>query len=194
MLPCRPTKHYMNIANRVATVIIFLLSLMTVGILEYASAFVNIVSPEKGEAVPAGSSLTVTGTSDDNAQTNCNIQILVNDHRPYQDTIPAAPGDYSDWTFVINPQYAEIEEGINTITSKAMCDTPHEPFLKLDPLTRQYVKHYSINVTGVPSALGADLEEPFIFTAPGEDPEEGADETEGEQAEDESASDESLFE
>ena len=58
--------------------------------------------------------------------------------------------DYSDWTFVINPQYAEIEEGINTITSKAMCDTPHEPFLKLDPLNRQYVKHYSINVTGVP--------------------------------------------
>jgi hypothetical protein len=195
MLPCHPTKRDMNIANRVAMVIIFLLSLMTVGILEYASAFVNIVSPEKGEAVPAGSSLTVTGTSDDNAQTNCNIQILVNDHRPYQDTIPAAPGDYSDWTFVINPQYAEIEEGINTITSKAMCDTPHEPFLKLDPLTRQYVKHYSINVTGVPSALGADSEEPFIFTAPGEDPEEGADETEGEQAEDEeSTSDESLFE
>ena len=115
---------------------------------QYASAFVNIVSPEKSEVVPAGSPLTVTGTSDDNAQTNCNIQILVNDHRPYQDTIPVAPGDYSDWTFVINPQYAEIEEGINTITSKAMCDTPHEPFLKLDPLTRQYVKHYSINVTG----------------------------------------------
>ena len=195
MLPCHPTIRSMNIANRVAMVIIFLLSLMTVGILEYASAFVNIVSPEKSEAVPAGSPLTVTGTSDDNAQTNCNIQILVNDHRPYQDTIPVAPGDYSDWTFVINPQYAEIEEGINTITSKALCDTAHEPFLKLDPLTRQYVKHYSINVTGVPSGLGADSEEPFIFTAPGEDPEEGADETEGEQAEDEeSTSDESLFE
>ena len=130
---CHPSLRYMNIANRVVTVIV-LLSLLTVGTLEYASAFVNIVSPEKGEAVPAGSSLTVTGTSDDNAQTNCNIQILVNDHRPYQDTIPVASGDYSDWTFVINPQYAEIEDGINTITSKALCDTPHEPFLKLDPL------------------------------------------------------------
>lgn len=33
------------------------------GLVQYASAFVNIVSPEKGEAVPAGSPLTVSGTS-----------------------------------------------------------------------------------------------------------------------------------
>jgi hypothetical protein len=39
------------------------------------------------------------------------------------------------------------------------------------------------------------LEEPFIFTAPGEDSGDGVDETEEEQAEDEeSTSDESLFE
>jgi hypothetical protein len=172
-----------------------LLSLTIMGVIffQYASAFVNIVSPERGEAVPAGSSLTVSGTSDDNPQFNCKIQIIVNDHRPYQDTIPVAPGDYSKWTFVINPQYAEIEEGINTITSKASCDAPYETFLKLDPLTRQYVKSYGINVTGVPSGLGAGSE-PFVFTAPGEDSGDVADGTEGEQAEDEeSNSDESLF-
>ena len=157
---------------------------------QYASAFVNIVSPERGEAVSARSSLTVSGTSDDNPQFNCKIQIIVNDHRPYQDTIPVAPGD---WTFVINPQYAEIEEGINTITSKASCDGPYETFLKLDPLNRQYVKSYSINVTGVPSGLGAGSE-PFVFAAPGEDSGDVVDGTEGEQAEDEeSTSDESLF-
>lgn len=166
-----------------------LLSLIIIGagLFQYASAFVNIVSPEKGAAVPAGSSLTILGTSDDNAQFNCNIRIIVDGHRPYQDTLPVAPGDYSRWTFVIGPQYAVIEEGINTITSKAICDAPYEPFLVLDPLTKQYVKHYSINVTGVPSGLGAGSEEPFIFTAPGEDS--------GEQAEnEESTSDESLFE
>ena len=172
-----------------------LLSLTLMGAIffQYASAFVNIVSPERGEAVPAGSSLTVSGTSDDNPQFNCKIQVIVNDHRPYQDTIPVAPGDYSEWTFVINPQYAEIEEGINTITSKASCDAPYETFLKLDPLTRQYVKSYGINVTGVPSGLGAGSE-PFVFTAPGEDSGDAADGTEGEQAEDEEPnSDESLF-
>jgi hypothetical protein len=173
-----------------------LLSLTIIGAIffQYASAFVNIVSPERGEAVSAGSSLTVSGTSDDNPQFNCKIQIIVNDHRPYQDTIPVAPGDYSKWTFVINPQYAEIEEGINTITSKASCDAPYETFLKLDPLNRQYVKSYSINVTGVPSGLGAGSE-PFVFRAPGEDSGDVTDDTVGEQAEDEeSNSDESLFE
>ena len=162
-----------------AVVVIALMSSLTVssmGFFPFASAFVNIVSPSKGEAVPAGSPLTVSGTSDDTAQTNCNIQIIVNDNRPYQDTIPVGPGDYSKWTFVVNPQYAEIEEGINTITSKALCDAAHETFLVLDPLTRLYVKHYSINVTGVPSGAGAGSQEPFVFTAPGED--SGAEEEE----------------
>src|ERR687893_783921 len=152
----------------IAVMVISLLLILTIsstGLLQYASAFVNIVSPSKGEAVPAGSSLTVSGTSDDNTQFSCNIQILVNDHRPYQDTIPVAPGDYSEWTFVVNPQYAEIEEGINTITSKAICDAPYESFLKLDPLTRQYVKHYGINVTGVPAGVqgGLESEQPPVF-------------------------------
>ncbi len=94
------------------------------------------------------------------------------------------PGDYSEWTFVVNPQYAEIEEGINTITSKAICDAPYESFLKLDPLTRQYVKHYSINVTGVPSGGGVGSEEPFVFPAPGEDSGDETEEDGDEDAED----------
>ena len=178
----------------IAVIVISLLLILTIsstGLFQFASAFVNIISPSKGEAVPAGSSLTISGTSDDSAQTNCNIQIIVNDNRPYQDTIPVAPGDYSEWTFVVNPQYAEIEEGINTITSKASCDAPHEPVLKLDPLTRQYVKHYSINVTGVPAGVqgGVDSELPPVFP-----PTEEEDGFEGEEDEDEdSTSEDSLF-
>ena len=184
----------------VATSMVLIASLLYLtiigsGIFQYASAFVNIVSPEKGAAVPAGSSLTILGTSDDNAQFNCNIQIIVDGHRPYQDTLPVAPGDYSRWTFVISPQYATIEEGINTITSKATCDAPYEPFLVLDPLTNQYVKHYSINVTGLPSGLQggtADSEEPFVFPAPNEEPgDEGVQEGEGE--DEDGGDEESLF-
>jgi hypothetical protein len=91
-----------------AVVVIALMSSLTVssmGFFPFASAFVNIVSPSKGEAVPAGSTLTISGTSDDTAQTNYNVQIIVDDNRPYQDTIPVSPGDYSEWTFVVNPQY-----------------------------------------------------------------------------------------
>ena len=166
------------------------------GFIPFASAFVNIVSPSKGEPVPAGSSLEISGTSDDNAQTNCKIQVIVNDKRPYQETTPVGPGDYSKWVFIVTPQYSEIEEGINKITSKGTCDAAYEPFLGLDPINKQYVKHYSINVTGVPPAPGAglDSEEPFVFPAPGEDSGTGGDETEGqENGDDESRSDGSLF-
>lgn len=185
----------MKSATQAITVTIITLLLSFIGLAQYASAFVNIVSPEKGEAVPAGSSLTVSGTSDDNAQFNCNIQIIVNGHRPYQDTIPVAPGDYSEWTFVVNPQYAEIEEGINTITSKASCNAPHDPFLKLDPLTRQYEKHYSVNVTGIASGVdGAGSQEPFVFPAPSEDEGDEEDATEGGgNGDEDSTSEDSLF-
>lgn len=179
----------------IAVTILTILLVLSPNIFSYASAFVNIVSPSKGEPVPAGSTLTVSGTSDDNAQTNCKIQIIVNGNRPYQDTIPVGPGDYSKWAFVVNPQYAVIEEGINKVTAKASCNAPHEPFLVQDPITRQYVKHYSINVTGVPAGVGPDSEEPFILPAPEEDSGGGVDGTEGEEGGDEeSTSDESIFE
>ena len=182
----------MSRAKTAIVIIVLVLSLTaTTGFIPFASAFVNIVSPSKGEAVPAGSSLEISGTSNDNAQTNCKIQVIVNDKRPYQETTPVGPGDYSKWIFIVSPQYAEIEVGINKITSKAICDAAHDPFLVLDPITKQYVKHYSINVTGVPSGAGLDSEEPFVFPAPGDG---GGDEAEGDaEGDGESTSDDSLF-
>ena len=65
----------------------------------------------------------------------------------------------------------------------------------MNPLTKEYVKHYSINVTGVPAGAGLDSEEPFVFPAPGEDSGDGGgDETEGDaEGDGESTSDDSLF-
>jgi hypothetical protein len=183
----------MSCAKTAIVIIALVLSLTaTTGLFPFASAFVNIVSPSKGEPVPADSSLTVSGTSDDNAQFNCKIMVIVNDKRPYQETLPVGPGDYSKWTFVVNPQYAEIEEGINTITSKASCDAPYESFLKLDPLTKEYVKHYSINVTGVPAGAGVGSQEPFVVPAPGEDSGDGSS-GDGNGNGDDSTPDDSLF-
>jgi hypothetical protein len=187
----------MNTARKAVgiTVLVLFLTISSPGLIRYASAFVNIVSPSKGEAVPVDSSLTVSGTSDDNAQFNCKIMIIVNDKRPYQETMPVGPGDYSKWTFVVNPQYAEIEQGINTITSKASCDAPYESFLKLDPITKEYVKHYSVNVTGVPAGAGVGSQEPFVVPAPGEDSGDGGDGSSGDGNGngDDSTSDDSLF-
>ena len=84
----------------------------------------------------------------------------------------------------------------NMITSKAICDAPYESFLKLDPLTRQYLKHYSISVTGVPSGAeggGVDSEEPFVFPAPGEDLGNGGDGGSVGDGDGDGESDDSLF-
>jgi hypothetical protein len=123
---------------------------------EIASAFLQITSPSKGEVVSAGSELQVSGISDDNANINCKVLVVVNNKRPYQETIPtgvSGPGDFSKWLFTISSQYADIKEGVNKITAKASCDSQYEPVLVLDNFTNQYVKYYSINVTGVSSGL-----------------------------------------
>ena len=75
------------------------------------------------------------------------------------------------------------------------CDAVYEPFLVLDPLSKVYVKHYSINVTGVPAATGLYSEEPFVFPALGEDSGDGGgDETERDaEGDGESTLDDSLF-
>jgi hypothetical protein len=147
---------------------------------QFASAFIQITSPSKNEAVPAGSPLEVSGTSDDNTQLNCNIQAIVNNNRPYQNaTLVAGPGDYSKWSFTVTPQYAQIEPGINKITSKAICDAPYELFLVRDNITKQFVKFYSINVTGTTSSLGGLVPSPEVPSASPEEQSSGDVDLEG---------------
>jgi len=70
----------MNLAsiNTVLIILIIYLSTNGTGLFQAASAFIQIISPSKNEAVPTGSPLEVSGTSDDNTQFNCKIQVLVN--------------------------------------------------------------------------------------------------------------------
>ncbi len=123
--------------------------------LQSASAFIFINSPPQGEGVPVGSPLEVSGTTNDNAQTDCNVSVILDDERPYQEATPKAPGDYSEWSFTITPQYSDIEPGLNKITAKASCDAAYEEHLILDPIGRDYVKYISVNVTGIPPELAS---------------------------------------
>jgi hypothetical protein len=151
----------MNSITALLSIVGVAVSLIGITFFEAANAFVHITSPPKEEAVPAGSPLEISGNSDDTAQTNCKVLVIVDDKQPYQETTPTGPGglnDYSRWSFTISPQYAEIEEGLNKITAKATCDALYGPELKQDLLTKQFEKHYSINVTGIP---GGNLAPPF---------------------------------
>jgi len=113
----------------------------------------KIVSPVKGQHIPTGTNLTVTGTSSDNSSTNCQISLLLNDLKPYQKTTPTGKSssggeDYSSWRYVLNNStYSSIKQGINKITSKMTCVNTDQPRVTNPGVSRWY----SINVTGGPA-------------------------------------------
>ena len=108
---------------------------------------VKITSPAKGQKVPVGE-LKVLGTSTDNATTDCQVYVDVNDIKPMQNTTavgPAVQNDYSNWNFTYTNKYHLISEGINELTAKLSCiNNP-----------ANITKYYSVNVTGVATSTAA---------------------------------------
>jgi hypothetical protein len=101
---------------------------------------VKIISPIKGQQVPVGDNLMISGTSADNTTSDCKVSVIVNGIKPYHDAFPNGQDgqtDYSKWNFPLNPTYTSIKEGPNKITSKFSCS--NDPSL---------ISHNSVNVTG----------------------------------------------
>src|SRR5919197_3455146 len=103
---------------------------------------VKITSPTKGQQVPIGKNLTISGSSLGNATSHCQVSVIGNDIKPYQPATGTGSGgatDYSKWNFVLTPKYTTIKEGPNNkITAKYTCsDNPSA------------ISYYSVNVTGV---------------------------------------------
>ena len=109
---------------------------------------VKIISPTKGQQIPASKDLTISGTSIDNASSNCQVYMIANHVRPYKPATAAGKGgtnDYSKWNFVLTSNYTTIKPGPdNRITAKYTCtDNP------------AMVSYYSVNVTGIVAAAPA---------------------------------------
>ncbi len=104
---------------------------------------VKITDPIKGQQLAVGKNLTLLGTSNYGATSNCGVFVIVDSTRPYQKTIPigqAGGNDYSKWKYTLTPTYnGTIKEGINRITAKLLCQA----------IPANLTKFYSINVTGV---------------------------------------------
>jgi hypothetical protein len=107
-------------------------------------AKIKITSPTRGQQVPVGKDLTISGTSIDNATSNCQVSVIANKVRPYQPTTATGNGgaaDYSKWNFVLTSKYTTIKPGQNRITAKYECvDNP------------DLTGFSSVNVTGVPAS------------------------------------------
>jgi hypothetical protein len=106
------------------------------------SGGVKIISPDKGDLVPLNSnnSLVIKGVSKDNVTSDCDVSIIINNVKPYQNVNPTGvqgDNDYSNWQYTLASNYTNINEGSNKITSKILClDGPQ----KLQAF-------YSVNIT-----------------------------------------------
>jgi hypothetical protein len=84
---------------------------------------INITSPTTGQQVPVGE-LTISGTSTDNATSDCTVYADWNNTKPFQTAKATGPGrvnDYSRWTFTYTDGYHLITNGTNNLTSKLSC-------------------------------------------------------------------------
>ena len=105
---------------------------------------VKILHPTKGQKIQINNenkSLIISGTSIDNATSDCQVSVIINNVRPYQNATAIGPNgnnDYSKWNFKLTSHYTMIKEGINKITAKFLCNGNPE-----------FLSYYSVNVTGV---------------------------------------------
>jgi hypothetical protein len=107
---------------------------------------VKITSPTKGQQVPIGKDITISGTSLANPNSNCQITVIVNHVKPYQPVTAAGPvgsKDYSKWNFVLSSKYTTIHQGQNKITAKYNCNSANPGGLSFN----------NVNVTGLPAAV-----------------------------------------
>ena len=114
----------------------------TVSNITKLSGGVKIISPDKGDLVPLNSnnSLVIKGVSKDNVTSDCDVSVIINNVKPYQNVKPTGvqgDNDYSNWQYTVASNYTNINEGNNKITSKILClDGP-----------QKLQAYYSVNIT-----------------------------------------------
>jgi hypothetical protein len=104
---------------------------------------IKILSHLTGQKVPTGE-LTISGISSDDPTSDCQVSLIWNDSRPYQDATPAGSrgeDDFSNWTFTFTEDYHVITEGVNKLTSKITCTN--------NTAGNYGTKWYSVNVIGI---------------------------------------------
>lgn len=131
------------------SLIFSILLICLAGISYFSHSFVNaqslggptvkITSPVDGQKINNihNNNVTFTGISSDNATSNCQVSIILNNVKPYQPTIPVGSNDYSSWNFPPNAYHANMQEGQNKVTAKISCLS--SPF--------NLTKWYSVNFT-----------------------------------------------
>ncbi len=105
------------------------------------SPTVKITSPVEGQKINYinNNTITFSGISSDNATSNCQVSIILNNIKPYQPTSPVGSNDFSSWNFPPNAYLANMKEGQNKVTAKISCLAS----------PANLTKWYSVNFTGL---------------------------------------------
>lgn len=89
---------------------------------------VRITSPTRGQQIPIGKDLTITGISLANSTSHCHVSVMVDGVKPYQRATPtgshsgSAAADYSKWKFLLTSKYTTLKQGPNNkIVAKYSC-------------------------------------------------------------------------
>jgi len=109
------------------------------------ATILRITTPNQGEKVPAGSFLTVTGTSmpSNATHTKCNVQLQTNQHG-YKPVITLGPaGVYTTWKGTTSQP---VKAGVNQVDGQLLCFG--------DNGTPNLTKHLVHNFTGIQTNSG----------------------------------------
>jgi hypothetical protein len=86
--------------------------------------------------------LQLMGTSTDTIDTDCQVSVIVNDIKPYQNTTATGPGgnkDFSTWTYSLAPPL--LKESSNKVTARILCSSPNA---SISTDNTSHVKHSSV--------------------------------------------------
>ncbi len=105
--------------------------------------WINYTYAQEAKLSGTQNTLTISGISTDNTNTDCQVSVNINDLKPLVNATATGPGgvnDYSNWTITFDKNSPQtIKQGINDLSSKLSCVNPSN-----------VTKFYSTNVTGVP--------------------------------------------
>jgi hypothetical protein len=124
-------------------------------VIQVTDAFIKITNPVENDKIHIDSTLAITGFTVDKGDPTCKVQVVVNGNFPYKDAQPLSSDreqDYSEWYYELTPDDTKLKIGENKITSKALCDNSHDT-LAQDNMTRKFVKHDSVNITGIVNSV-----------------------------------------
>src|SRR5437660_2624750 len=133
-------KMILMLAITITTTIVLLSTLIS-----SSAAYLKIFTPKQGQQVPAGSFLTVTGTSTPSnaTHTKCNVQLQTNQHG-YKPVSPLGPaGTYTNWKGATSEP---VKVGVNQVEGQLLCFGASG--------TPNLIKHLVHNFTGIQTNAG----------------------------------------